>query len=202
MPEGYSSLYEYRRSIRQLEKEMFWPIFIFKIILIGALVWFGAVLWFEQPPFTLIDNVNLIFHEFGHIVFFFGGETIAILGGTIFQFVVPITLLLYFMLRRDFFSVGAMIFWIGENFLYSSHYIKDALFLRLPLVGGGVHDWRFLLTKWDALDQAVEIGQAVANAGFLMLLFALLIMVLQMFISLTRKLVVKREQSLVEPPVN
>jgi hypothetical protein len=46
-------------------------------------------------------------------------------------------------------------------------YIADAPAEELPLVGGGTHDWAYLLGPgvWDALDDAASVAQAVHVAG-------------------------------------
>jgi len=48
-----------------------------------------------------IDNINLIFHEAGHIVFMFFGEFIHILGGTLLQIIIPSIFSLYFYKNEE-----------------------------------------------------------------------------------------------------
>jgi hypothetical protein len=46
-------------------------------------------------------------------------------------------------------------------------YVKDARTQELPLVGGGEHDWAFLLSEWGWLDKDQAIGGAVYLIGVL-----------------------------------
>jgi len=46
-----------------------------------------------------------------------------------------------------------------------SVYIADAPVQSLPLVGGGQHDWAFLLSQWDLMHLADEIAGFVEYSG-------------------------------------
>ena len=56
---------------------------------------------------------------------------------------------------------------MGQNCWNISVYIKDARAQELPLVGGGEHDWTFLLGQWGWLAQDQAIGGAVYLLGAL-----------------------------------
>ncbi len=112
-----------------------------------------------DPGAGMLDRVNLIAHEAGHLLLGWFGEFIGVLGGTLGQLFVPLAIGVYFYLRREFFSAAVSLFWAGQNFFGISVYIKDARAMDLPLVsiGGGedtIHDWNYLLSKlgilrWD-----------------------------------------------------
>ena len=54
-----------------------------------------------QNNLTLLDNVNLLFHEAGHMVFgLIGIQFITVLGGTLLQLIIPITVIFYFFSNR------------------------------------------------------------------------------------------------------
>ncbi len=137
-----------------------------KTALIALMAFFFFYMVIKRSSWCFIDYVNLPFHEFGHIFFRPFGETMQFLGGTISQLFWPLILMIYFIRRREGLSASFCLFWFGENFLNISKYIADARSMRLPLAGGGIHDWNFLLGKWDALgyDRSVAGFMFVAGA--------------------------------------
>lgn len=114
-----------------------------------------------------LDNVNLPIHETGHLVFAWGGEMFTALGGTLFQLILPLLFAWSFHRRGDATGTGAMLWWAGQNCLYIARYIADAPVQELPLVGGGEHDWAFLLANWGVLHRADAIARAVRLAGII-----------------------------------
>jgi hypothetical protein len=108
----------------------------------------------------LLDFLNLPIHETGHLLFSWGGETIGVLGGTLFQLIIPLTFVWYFRRRGDQVGAAATLWWAGQNGFNIAVYVSDARAQALPLVGGGEHDWTFLLGKWGLLqhDQSIGIG--------------------------------------------
>jgi hypothetical protein len=138
-----------------------------RVALTFILAVYGFVLLRDPGTFRLIDNVDLAIHEAGHVFFGPFGEFIGFLGGTLMQLIVPLTFLGYFLYRRDQYAASVVLWWVGQNLWNISVYIKDARSMDLPLVGGGVHDWTFLLGETALLPHDQEIGQAVYVAGML-----------------------------------
>ena len=128
----------------------------------------------RDPGFTLIDNVNLPIHETGHIVFSAFGELITALGGTLFQLIVPAVFVGYFLKRRDQFAASVALWWVAENFWNIAVYVADAQEQALPLVGGGEHDWAFILAELDVLQQDARIATMVRFAGTVLFVVAIL----------------------------
>ncbi len=120
----------------------------------------------EKIGSSFMHLINLPFHEFGHILFMPFGKFMMILGGSLFQVMLPLALMCVFVFKqRDTFAGSIMLWWCGQSFIDVSPYIADAEYRALPLVGGGgeeSHDWGNLLTIMDALDST----QAVANCSF------------------------------------
>jgi hypothetical protein len=128
-----------------------------------------------SPKFLFVDNFNLMMHEAGHLIFGFGGETLSFLGGTLIQLLIPIMFLIYFAwIRREAYASGVMVFWLGENIANVGIYMADAVKQRLPLVGGGIHDWGYLFGRWDILPIADKIGNIVMLIGFIVMFVSLL----------------------------
>jgi hypothetical protein len=73
----------------------------------------------------------------------------------------------YFLYKRDQYAASVLLWWVGQNLWNISVYIKDARAMELPLVGGGVHDWRVILGELGHLPRDQEIGQTVYVIGVL-----------------------------------
>jgi len=138
-----------------------------RIALTLILAFYGFVILLDPGTFRLIDNVDLAIHEAGHVFFGPFGEFIGFLGGTLMQLIVPMTFFGYFLYRRDQYAASVLLWWVAQNLWNISVYIKDARSMELPLVGGGVHDWRVILGDTGILPRDQEIGQLVYAAGVL-----------------------------------
>ena len=121
-----------------------------------------------------LDSVDLAIHETGHLVFAPLGELMGFLGGTLFQLLVPLTFAVYFTLRGERFSAAIPVWWAAQNLLGISVYVRDARAQLLPLVGGGEHDWTYLLTRWGVLERDQGIGNLIHFAGVILMVGALL----------------------------
>lgn len=130
----------------------------------GAFLSFSAAVvlaaaWVASFDFVpIIDHVNLAFHEFGHPLFGIFGEVMGWLGGTLGQFIFPITTTIHFLRREQLLSAAACAIWGFENLRYVALYLGDARSQQLPLVGGGEHDWNTLLGRWGLLEQDTRIA--------------------------------------------
>ena len=114
-----------------------------------------------------LDNVNLPIHETGHLLFAWGGEVLTALGGTLFQLILPLLFAWSFHRRGDPVGTGAGVWWAGQNCLYVARYVADAPVQELPLVGGGEHDWAFLLAHWGILHRADALAGTIRLLGVL-----------------------------------
>lgn len=124
--------------------------------------------------FIILDFVNLAFHEAGHIIFgIFGMEFLTALGGTLMQLIMPFSAFLYFIRQEKKLSSMVTLFWFGENFLPIGNYMKDALKLELPLIGGGLHDWTYLFGRLGVLTKSVMIGNITIFIGIVIMLYSL-----------------------------
>jgi len=121
----------------------------------------------------LLDSVDLAIHETGHLVFGPFGEVIGFLGGTLFQLIVPAAFVWYFWRRGDRHSATVPFWWIAQNLWNISVYVRDARAQELPLVGGGEHDWAFLLGHFGLLEHDRGIARAVHALGMLTYLLAI-----------------------------
>jgi hypothetical protein len=126
-------------------------------------------LWCAYDPYQwhLIDGVNLVIHEAGHIIFSPFGEFMMIAGGSLFQVIMPALFVGYFWYHRKYYSAALVLFWVGESILNVSVYAGDAVALELPLLGGqdSVHDWNYLLTSLDLLPATAKVAGAIRLLG-------------------------------------
>ena len=121
----------------------------------------------------LLDGIDLAIHETGHLVFAPFGEVFTALGGTLFQLIVPALFVGYFLRRGERFGAAVCLWWVAQNCWNISVYVADARAQELPLVGGGEHDWAYLLAEAGWLTRDVALARAIKGVGVLVFLIAL-----------------------------
>jgi len=133
---------------------------------------------FEEWPrlFWLIRTIIFLpLHEGGHFLFMFFGRTLHVIGGSFWQIMFPV---LWFAIAMKQKSQVAPfpLFWVGENMMDVSLYIRDAQDMVIPLLGGrkSGHDWHYLLTKWDWIDSCQEIADVVFFLGLIIAIAAII----------------------------
>ena len=149
------------------------------IALTAWTLWFAAhgIDW-ETIGGSFLHRANLAFHEFGHLFFLPFGETMTILGGSLFQVLLPLSLSGYFIVRRqDNFAAAVATWWAGQNLVDLAPYIRDAEYRALPLVGARgeeSHDWGNLLERWDAVSQCYTLARTSFAIGLMVMVLAVL----------------------------
>jgi hypothetical protein len=142
------------------------------VALVGA-----YFLWAAAHPeqWRLIDGVNLILHEAGHLLFRPLGEFMMIAGGSLFQVIVPVTFAGYFYFNGKRFSCALVLLWAAESMLNVSVYAADSISMQLPLLGGddSIHDWNYLLEHLGMLRQTAAIALALRALATFLIIFAL-----------------------------
>lgn len=130
-----------------------------------------------KADWHFIDNVNLIIHEAGHVLFSFFGETLYIAGGSIFQVIVPLVFAGYFFIREAYYSTTVMLYWAGLSLINVSVYAADAVRMKLPLLTGDTdgHDWNNLLFKFGLLHYTDFIATLILVLGVTVILIGLLL---------------------------
>jgi len=143
------------------------------IAILALLTWrFARTPLDENAIATFLHLPDLVFHEAGHILFMPFGRFMTVLGGSLFQILVPLICAGAFLWREDdHFGASVCAWWAGQNFVDVAPYIADARRLELPLLGGGTgaeiegHDWEYLLMTlgWLHLDET--LGRAALFLG-------------------------------------
>lgn len=133
---------------------------------------FMVYAWRSDSGFLLIDNVNLVVHEGGHLLFGWLGETMGLWGGTLLQWLVPALLAAWFFVQRQTYGFVFCLFFLFENFLYTATYMADARAQVLDLVTVGDadvvgHDWNMIFTSLGVLQHDTAIAGVVRALGWL-----------------------------------
>ncbi|MEX2523566.1 MAG: zinc ribbon domain-containing protein [Gammaproteobacteria bacterium] len=158
-----------------------------------ALTWLLFVVWgwsyMVQDITSLgldpgfLHNINLPFHEAGHVVFGLFGQFIGSLGGTLGQLLIPVVAGIALLWHRgDTFGAGLCLWWFGQNFLDIAPYMADARAGQLPLLGGnygrsspyGFHDWEFILGETGLLTHDQTLAAVTLNLGRGIMLLAMI----------------------------
>jgi hypothetical protein len=147
---------------------------------LAAMAAYGIFRLARPEWWDLLDDVNLAVHEAGHVVFSPLGETVTILGGSLFQVIVPAAFVIYFLRSRQPFAGAITLGWVAQSMVNVARYIADARARDLPLLGGddSIHDWEFLLGEWGLLERDTAIAHSVELAAAILLIAAVALGVL------------------------
>lgn len=134
---------------------------------------------FPEVSDSFMHDVDLVFHEAGHVIFVPFGRFMTVLGGTLNQWLIPTVVMIAFVVKaRDTFGASVGLWWLGQSLMDAAPYINDARAGKLILLGGatgsdrpGYHDWHNILGQlgWLKYDHAIA-GMVDASGTFLMLL--------------------------------
>lgn len=140
---------------------------VLRLLLALGIAAYGFVRVTNPEHWDLLDDVNLAIHEAGHVLFQPFGDPLVVLGGSLFQVMVPVAFVAYFLVRREPYSASIVAAWVGVSLTNVALYIADARAQELPLLGGEnvIHDWWYLLIEWDLLSSDLAIARWVRLAG-------------------------------------
>lgn len=132
--------------------------------------------WCAYDPYQwhLIDGVNLVIHEAGHLIFSPLGEFMMVAGGSLFQVIMPALFVGYFWYNHKYYSAALVFFWVGESILNVSVYAGDSVALQLPLLGGegSFHDWNYLLSTLNLLPSTTKVAGGIRLLGTIVIVLA------------------------------
>jgi hypothetical protein len=128
--------------------------------------WFIWIHFFTQDQWVfLLDHVNLAVHEAGHPITGLVSHRLSVYGGTLFQLLFPLLFAFHFLRQRDSLGFAVAGIWTGESLMNVARYMRDARAQQLPLVGGGMHDWTEIFSRWGALRHDVAIAAVTKLLG-------------------------------------
>ncbi len=124
-----------------------------------------------------VDNFLLIVHEAGHTFFgIFGVRFVTILGGSLFQVLLPLAILVFCWINRKNIGMQFSYALVGYSFLDVAGYAADGGARQLPLIGGlgkEAHDWYNLLVRMNALEHDITFALWFVGCGVVCYLAAL-----------------------------
>ncbi|MCX5796061.1 MAG: hypothetical protein NTY77_11250 [Elusimicrobia bacterium] len=153
------------------EGKAFWRL-RFGPLQLAALGAAAAALYSAREPLGralfIMTWFDLVVHEAGHPVFgLLGSRWLGFAGGTLLQLLMPLLFYFSFLRQRQPKSADFCIFWFATNFLGIGPYMADARAQVLPLIGGGEHDWTYLLGSLGLLRCDARLGAAAVFVGCL-----------------------------------
>lgn len=150
--------------------EQFWMALKWKI----SFAWLYNYPFYLSPFFFLMDNFLLIVHEAGHTFFsLFGSRFIYILGGTLFEILLPFGIAVYGWFNRKRLVAQLSLLLTSFAWLESSAYAADALERRMPLIGNlpkSAHDFYNLFSMKGVLNDYMTIAWLMYSMGIITLL--------------------------------
>lgn len=147
-----------------------------RVPLLLFLAWDGHRHLQDPEASGLFGGITFGVHEFGHLLFGFLGEFMAVAGGSLNQILIPVATGVLFYHYRDFFGIAAAGAWLSSSLIDLARYIGDARAFDLDLVGFGedsVHDWAWLLGRLGAVQYDTRIAALTRGAAVVVLLLSL-----------------------------
>lgn len=153
------------------------PIYVIRrgrLILTLGLALYGIPCLMRPGDDRLLDGIDLAIHETGHLVFAPFGEFVGFLGGTLGQLLMPAIFIAYFWRQGDRHAASVVLWWVAQNLWNISVYVADARTEALPLVGGGEHDWAYLLGQLGWLSHDAQLSRAIWLIGVVLYIVAVI----------------------------
>lgn len=126
---------------------------------------------------NLFSGLNFGIHEFGHVLFHPLGKFMGILGGSLFQCMVPVIGMFMMKKQRDYFGITVCGAWLCSNMFYIAGYMKDAkvqkLYLLSPFTKHPIHDWNYLFNKLGLLNSCEGIALLVKILATIIMLLSI-----------------------------
>ena len=141
-----------------------------RAVLLAVLVWQAICPLRDAEAWHVFRGITFGAHEFGHLFFWFGGEWLAVAGGSLMQLLVPVGAAVAMVAtpRKDWFGAVACGTWLAASLADLATYIADARAQAMDLVSfspdGGGHDWHFLLAP-VALNSSSTAAPIPASRG-------------------------------------
>ena len=144
-------------------------------LLVVFALWGLRLCWMDyrdgEMMTSFIHGPLLVFHEAGHVLFRLFGEWMTVLGGSLFQVLVPAILCGALLWKnRDPFGAAIGLWLVGVSVMDVAPCMYDAWEPQLTLLGGGTgndsfHDWIYLFDSMNVLHRAQRIGGVTHAVG-------------------------------------
>jgi hypothetical protein len=141
----------------------------------------GWVAFIADRPVPLLDWFDLAIHETGHLLAFPLPRLVMFMAGSFLQIAFPAAMATYFIWKRkDLPAGGFCLAWAGTSAWDVSVYVADAPVQALPLIGGGEHDWAYILGHFNAIGRAKEIAGFIETLGAIAVLAGIFVALLSL----------------------
>jgi len=131
---------------------------------------------------SFMHLIVLPIHEAGHLLFIPFGRFMTVLGGSLFQVLLPLVLMASFVFgfgrsRRDNFAASLMLWWVAMSVIDVAPYIWDAFDPKMMLLGGNTgaesdgHDWQNILGDLGLIRRAHLIAGIAHKLGLAVMLY-------------------------------
>ena len=101
-----------------------------------------------------------------------------IAGGSLFQVIMPVVFVGYFVWYERYYSAAIVLFWVGQSVLNVFVYAADAVVMQIVLLGGltgsegSFHDWNYLLTATGLINSTKTVAGLIRFLGTLTIIAA------------------------------
>lgn len=148
--------------------------------LIFAILCSAYFFWVAYDPMqgSFLDLVDLAIHETGHLIFRIFGEFMMIAGGSLFQVIMPMLFVGYFIRQKSNYSAAIVVFWVGQSILNVWVYASDAVVMQLVLTSGftgtegSFHDWNYMLTETGLIGSTKKVAGILRFLGTVTIIIA------------------------------
>ncbi|MDM8547321.1 hypothetical protein QUF61_12560 [Candidatus Venteria ishoeyi] len=183
-PSRLVSLLETLFYVKPQPDRLIWSgqLLLYVLFLIWGWQFLNMPMTSNQVGNSFMHNINLVFHEAGHVIFMLLGDFMHVLGGSLGQLIMPLIILFALLIKNhDTFGASIALWWLGQSLMDLAPYINDARAGQLMLLGGvtgmdapDYHDWHNLLERlgWLAYDHG--IARFVDSMGVILMLLAFL----------------------------
>jgi len=151
------------KKIQPLTRHTDWAMSLGRTVFALLAIYYVWNIALHAGAWPIIDGANLAIHEAGHFLFSNSSELWRIAGGTILQLTIPLLIMIYFLWRNHHYALFIIMLWLGESLINVHVYVRDAIAMKLPLIGGpgSIHDWNWLLSHFQVLDKTSAISQVI-----------------------------------------
>lgn len=119
--------------------------------------------------FSILEGVNYLVHEAGHLIALPFGRVLEVINGTLLECLVPVIFLVAFLKQGEFFGASFCFGWLSTAFFYASWYISTA-----QQTDNWNHDWFQMLSTMGILMYNHQIAFLVKSAAVILMLFSII----------------------------
>ncbi len=131
--------------------------------------------WPLQALNFLLTGLTLWIHEAGHVYWGWDGQLLHSFGGTLNELLFSLLPALYCYRQQHVLLSLVFLYWFGHLSFGIARYIGDARSQAIPLLGGGTHDWHYILGEVGLLEYDKTLGTLMWWIGLVVAITALVL---------------------------